>query len=431
MLAASLGAALLLLLFGDAWRMHRMLGVIEGSHRLDLVSEGVLGGSYRSEFTPFDDGGFRTGVQMEYSLTDGTRLLVEHRFDFEGFPGYRIRSAGWKVDGEERVRQARELPQWSLYEHLILQRLAFEGPDLLRRQRLRVELLSFEQRGADEIRAKLTAPVLRPESKRIESVDFEIAWHEEGGITVYRGDGWYRFDGFGRITRVHEPFIGDLVPAGGVEQTPQHAMSTLRTTYAKFHQTIEDPHRVEGLRLEIGGEAGELLATDEHAPMQEVSGNQLLLRGGLRLAPESLRRLVGRVHHSLIYDESANATDIEEIIANGRGDCTEFTDLFAARAEAAGYQVRKILGLAYAGAGSGRPEGFHVHAWNQVLVDGEWLDVDATWNHASPSATRIRFPQDPARQLALLRKLDELEFELIDVRYDAGERTSRTAPSSG
>ena len=418
-LATSLVATTTWLLFGDAWRMHRMLGAIEGRHSLDLISEGALGGSYLSEFERLEDGGFRTGLTIGYSLGNGSRHSLEHSLEFEGFPSYRIRSVKWKADGEDKVRQAHELPQWSLYEHLILQRLAYEGPDLLHRESLQVELLSFEERTTNEVRASLRAPVLRPASARIEPIDFEIAWHPEEGVTLYRGDAWYKLDGFGRIAHVHEPFIGELVPAGSIDKASPYAEPDLWATYAQLNQTIESPHQVREMRLEIGTGERELLATDEYLPVQEIMGNELLLRGGSRLAPERLKRLVARVHHSLVYDESANATDVEEIIANGRGDCTEFTDLFAARAEDAGYQVRKILGLAYSQAHSGRPEGFHVHAWNQVSVDGEWLDVDATWNQASPSATRIRFPQDPGRQLALLKGLDEFEFELIDLGYSS------------
>ena len=417
-LAASLVATTIWLAFGDPWRMHRMLDAIEGSHSLDLISEGALGGSYLSEFTRLEDGGFRTGLTMRYSFGDGSRHSLEHSLEFEGFPSYEIRSATWKIGGKNRMRQAHELPGWSLYEHLILQRLAYEGPDLLHRESLQVELLSFEEEGTNEVRARLRAPVLQPESARIESVEFEIAWHPVEGITLYRGEGRYQLDGFGRIAHVHEPHIGELVPSGSVKNAPPYSEPTLWGTYAQFNQTIEHPHQVREMRLEIDAGEKDLLATDEYSPLQEFAGNKLILRAGLRPAPERLKSLVARVHHSLVYDESANATDVEEIIANGRGDCTEFTDLFAARAEAAGYEVRKILGLAYTQAHSGRPEGFHVHAWNQVSVDGEWLDVDATWNQASPSATRIRFPQDPARQIALLSKLDEFEFKLREIGYD-------------
>lgn len=418
LLAASLVAATIWLLFGDAWRVHRMLQAIEGSRQLDLTSDGALGGSYRSEFTRLEDGGFRTGLTMDYTSADGSRHSLEHSLEFEGFPSYEIRSARWKIDGERGMRQAHELPAWSLYEHLILQRLAYDGPDLLRRRHLLVELLSFEERAAGEVRAKLKAPVLQPKSNRVESIEFDIAWHPEEGVTIYRGNSWYKLDGLGRIAQVHEPFIGNLAPRGSVRRPLTLTDPSLWATYAEFDQTIDRPQQIRELRLEINAGKQELLATDEYLPLQEITGNELILRGGLRLAPERLRKLVAQVHRSLVYDASANATDVEEIITAGRGDCTEFTDLFAARAEAAGYKVRKILGLAYSQAHSGRPEGFHVHAWNQVFVGGEWLDVDATWNKAPSSATRIRFPQDPARQLALLSKLGEFRFKLNEIEYD-------------
>ena len=59
-----------------------------------------------------------------------------------------------------------------------------------------------------------------------------------------------------------------------------------------------------------------------------------------------------------------------EALATGTGVCQDYSRLFAAIARAAGIPTRIITGT-----GDGEP-----HAWNRVYVNGQWLDVDVTWD---------------------------------------------------
>lgn len=54
--------------------------------------------------------------------------------------------------------------------------------------------------------------------------------------------------------------------------------------------------------------------------------------------------------------------------------CQGFANLFAAIARASGIKTRFVSGLGVSNAGSG------AHAWNQVYIEGQWLNIDSTWD---------------------------------------------------
>ncbi|MBN2738497.1 MAG: transglutaminase domain-containing protein [Spirochaetales bacterium] len=57
-----------------------------------------------------------------------------------------------------------------------------------------------------------------------------------------------------------------------------------------------------------------------------------------------------------------------------KGVCNDFSELFAALARAAGFEVTRVRGFTTAGSG---------HQWNRVKVDGLWYRVDATYGCGS------------------------------------------------
>ena len=100
----------------------------------------------------------------------------------------------------------------------------------------------------------------------------------------------------------------------------------------------------------------------------------------------ALRDLVHR-HISSKHLATAYAT-ASETARTGSGDCTEHAVLLAAVVKARGIPSRVCHGLVYveqggsaigSGRGQARLEGqFGWHMWSQVMIDGHWLDLDAT-----------------------------------------------------
>lgn len=100
----------------------------------------------------------------------------------------------------------------------------------------------------------------------------------------------------------------------------------------------------------------------------------------------AVARIVAWVHGNLRGALSTRLETASQVLAERRGDCTEFTLLFIALARAAGVPARELSGLTYAGDGG---QVFAWHAWAEVALDGRWVPVDASWNEPLANASHI------------------------------------------
>ncbi len=129
---------------------------------------------------------------------------------------------------------------------------------------------------------------------------------------------------------------------------------------------------------------------------QQVAALTHFVNGYLRYSDDGIR------HHVLtLLDQPA-------------GDCSEYADLLTTLGRALGIPTRTVFGLAYADE---RPPAFRFHAWNELLVDGEWHAVDPTWNQLEVDATHLPMPEDTARALELLTGGLAIAFKIRDVEY--------------
>ncbi len=64
-----------------------------------------------------------------------------------------------------------------------------------------------------------------------------------------------------------------------------------------------------------------------------------------------------------------------QTMATGLGMCRDYSFLLAALSRAIGLPARVVYGE----AGSNGWD-THLHAWNEIMINGEWVTVDATWN---------------------------------------------------
>ncbi len=78
-----------------------------------------------------------------------------------------------------------------------------------------------------------------------------------------------------------------------------------------------------------------------------------------------------------------------DVLASGKGDCTEHAVLFVALARALGIPARGVHGLVYARYADGQ-DALYWHAWAEVLSAGEWIAVDPTFGQPVADATHIK-----------------------------------------
>jgi len=101
---------------------------------------------------------------------------------------------------------------------------------------------------------------------------------------------------------------------------------------------------------------------------------------------EKVNRLLDWVYKTLRKNLTSNAATASQVLARKAGDCTEHALLFAALARAQGVPARRASGLVYMGDEVHR---FGWHEWNEVILDGHWVQVDASWNEEIANATHL------------------------------------------
>ncbi|MDJ0521760.1 MAG: transglutaminase-like domain-containing protein [Planctomycetota bacterium] len=132
---------------------------------------------------------------------------------------------------------------------------------------------------------------------------------------------------------------------------------------------------------------------------------------------EKVKRLVAFVDKYVEDSYAAEPLSVLDIISVRKGDCTEHSLLFTTLARAVGVPAREVGGLMYLGdeLRFGGRYGFGGHAWNEVVLDGIWVPVDATWGQVVADATHIRQGAEDSGQASAFLSLGGAELKLIKV----------------
>ncbi len=105
------------------------------------------------------------------------------------------------------------------------------------------------------------------------------------------------------------------------------------------------------------------------------------------------------------------------------GDCSEHAVLLCAMLRAQEIPARVAVGLVYTDAFLGREAIFGWHMWTQALIDGRWIDLDATLRsryHAGHVLTAVSSLDHGGVDTALastLPLMGNLQIEVVDVGY--------------
>ncbi|MFT6105827.1 MAG: hypothetical protein ACJA0S_000296 [Rickettsiales bacterium] len=127
------------------------------------------------------------------------------------------------------------------------------------------------------------------------------------------------------------------------------------------------------------------------------------------------------VHNYIKYDLSYinKLPNLEKIIINKMGVCTEYAKLYNSLARTAGIPSLVVVGVAH-----GEYDGFEGHAWNLIHHNNRWIYVDPTWNLMSGtvSSSHIYFNDDGIESLSLKWKAvkgkGEIEIENQDKNFE-------------
>ncbi|HYG66247.1 MAG TPA: transglutaminase-like domain-containing protein, partial [Anaeromyxobacteraceae bacterium] len=99
-------------------------------------------------------------------------------------------------------------------------------------------------------------------------------------------------------------------------------------------------------------------------------------------------KLADHVFRRLQKAYGASADRASEVLAQGKGDCTEHAILFVALARSLGIPARTVHGLVYARYDDGVPA-LYWHAWAEVQSANEWIAIDPTFGQPVADATHV------------------------------------------
>ena len=171
--------------------------------------------------------------------------------------------------------------------------------------------------------------------------------------------------------------------------SPQGDGAVLLTVTARRPEAADPTHDAPRVHGVPPGEEEVLAPTpevDSDAPALQALAKQVV--GDTRGAYASSVRLVHFVYGRLEKAYGVSRDRATEVLALGKGDCTEHALLFTALARAAGIPARQVHGLVYARYDDGVPA-LYWHAWVEVRSGAEWIAVDPTFDQPVADPTHI------------------------------------------
>jgi hypothetical protein len=132
--------------------------------------------------------------------------------------------------------------------------------------------------------------------------------------------------------------------------------------------------------------------------------------GNAKTPEEKVKRIVAFVRKFIVPTEVATLPNIHDLLEQKKGDCKSFALLTTTLCRAAGVPSREVAGLLYMGDDN---KAFGGHAWNEVVLNGVWVPVDATLNQVDLDAGHISFGEDRLAAGAMLQSLGKLQFKVV------------------
>jgi protein-glutamine gamma-glutamyltransferase len=163
-------------------------------------------------------------------------------------------------------------------------------------------------------------------------------------------------------------------------------------------------------------EMTEALAETTAYPISDPKAQALARQavGDAQTPREKVKRLVQFVHHFVEPSLTGDGPNFYELLERKKGDCKSYALLLTTLARAAGIPAREVGGLVYMGDDQ---KAFGGHAWNEVVLDGCWVPVDASCGELEIDATHISFGSDAEGTKNMVNALGKLSFKLIAVQH--------------
>lgn len=259
-------------------------------------------------------------------------------------------------------------------------------------------------------------------------------------------------DDAGKEIDAAEVFVGALLPAGRAIDAEKARRVVLRLT-TRDDMPLELPTTpMQSVRKLPGGRYEVTVTRLDHAALRDarVTTDSAEARACLRatvfansddqqvraMADEALRGLPADKPLALVDALRRHVTtEVREktlsvafgtagdVARSRAGDCSEHAVLLAAMCRARGIPARGVLGLVYVPRFAARDNVFGFHMWTQVLLDGQWVDVDAALRQTDVDPTHLALATTildeadfgAAALLPFMHALSTLKLEVVSV----------------
>ena len=105
---------------------------------------------------------------------------------------------------------------------------------------------------------------------------------------------------------------------------------------------------------------------------------------------DNVSALIAFIHELVDYEDIPDSQGVLETLDSGRGDCTEFADLFTTLARSIGIPTQTVFGIVYE---AGELPKMAFHAWNEIEINENIIEIDPTWQQIPADGSHIRLSQ--------------------------------------
>ena len=133
--------------------------------------------------------------------------------------------------------------------------------------------------------------------------------------------------------------------------------------------------------------------------------------GDAKTDQDKVKKLCKFVNDFIKPSLAATLPRMHDLMERKSGDCKSYALMFTCLARAAGLPSREVSGFVYMGDAV---KSFGGHAWNEVLLDGSWVPVDASMNQVDADPTHICLGTDKESSNNLLKTFGKLHFKLVE-----------------
>lgn len=213
----------------------------------------------------------------------------------------------------------------------------------------------------------------------------------------------------GRTTQIKELVLEILHKDGEVfEGGPRQAVEKTGDgkRLLKVGKTYGQPVKATAKEIEESLQESNTHAVN-HPKVQAMAKEAV---GDAKTPQEKVKNIVAYVNRFVEPSLSASLPNIHDLMEKKKGDCKSFALLFTNLARAAGLPAREVSGLLYMGDDV---KAFGGHAWNEVVLDGVWVPIDASLNQTEVDAGHLCFGPDAKATKNLLESMGKLSFKVV------------------